>query len=566
MPRPLVPLLCLFCAVVSCPAAVVLNEVHYDPPGADGGAEFVELFNAGSAPVPLEGWTLEFANGAVGPVWSVRWRGGVEEVLAPGGFHLVVDRGWTGPAPDAVVSLGLQNGPDALRLRAPDGTTDLLGWGALEYAELSEGTPHPGAGGGLALARRPDGADSDRNFEDWTTAEPTPGVPNFPRFAAVVVEVAWEPPSLEGPGDTVEVRALVRNLGLDALPGGGVALIVGGETAAMASAGALPPTDEGELVWLWRPGTVGDFAPSLSWNVDAGALDLPLGRYRVGPPALRITEVAAAPRPGGSEWIELTAAGDVALELSDYALADEGGAPHELPARVLAPGERVVLAQDREALLDERRGLEAAGAPGECAAVDLALFVLEIPDGWPTLNNTPSGEAPFAERLRLLCDDQVVETAAIGGAGVEVLVGRSVERTGLAPGLATPWGVCTDPSGGTPACLNSLERGAAVGGALHLEPNPWDPLADPGLAVAFDVPAGATGWRLEVYDLWGQRRRDLGGDRFGPGARHRVWNGCDDRGTPLDSGAYVLVLTLSDAGGVLARRKALLAVRAGGRP
>jgi hypothetical protein len=551
-----------------CPARVVLNEVLYDPTGADGGAEFVELFNGGTAPVDLDGWRLDFANGAVGPDWATRWRGAAGETVAPGARYLIADRGWTGPAADAVVSLSLQNGPDAVRLVAADGTVDRLGYGTLTQAELYEGAPHPGATGGRALARRPDGADSDHNDIDWTPAVPTPGAPNFPRHAAACDGIACDPPSCEVPGEPVAVRVSVLNLGLEALPAGPVRLDADVASAADAETEALSPFAGATLDFSWRPAGVGDFDLWLEWPLPEGGLRLPVGRYHVGGSALLITEVAAAPAPGGSEWIELAATETGALQLADFALADEGGAPRGLPAYVLAPGERVVVAQDRAALLAERRRLALAGAPGECAAVDPAPFVLELSGGWPVLNNTPAAGAPFAERLRLIAaDGLVVDHVAIGCEGVEILVGRSVERTTLAPGSSAPWGVCTDPSGGTPACGNSLERSVSPGGPLALEPNPWDPQAQGGLAIGFELPPAAAGWRLEVFDAWGHRRRDLGGDRLGPGPRHRVWDGRDDDGGPLGAGAHVVVLTLQDAaGGVLQRWRTLLAVTAGGCP
>ena len=45
-------------SVVTCHAAVLLNEVLPNPSGA-GAAEWVELFNAGSTNVDLAGWTIE---------------------------------------------------------------------------------------------------------------------------------------------------------------------------------------------------------------------------------------------------------------------------------------------------------------------------------------------------------------------------------------------------------------------------------------------------------------------------------------------------------------------------
>ena len=170
--------------------AVVINEVYYDPPGADAGGEFVELFNPGPAAMALDGFRLEFANGADGPAWHIRWQGAPGDRLEAGAFFLVVDTGWIGPPGQAEVRLALQNGPDAIRLVAPDGATDILGWGEVAHAELAEGAPAPDVSG-LALARRPDGHDSGDNARDFRQNVPTPGQPNWPRFSPSVASLNW---------------------------------------------------------------------------------------------------------------------------------------------------------------------------------------------------------------------------------------------------------------------------------------------------------------------------------------------------------------------------------------
>ena len=157
----------LLLAVHPAAADPVLNEVLYDPPGADGGAEFVELLNTGTTPLDLAGVRLEFANGAAAPVWERRWEGAVGDSLAPGARWLIADSGWTGTeVPNVLVSLRLQNGPDAVRLRRGEIVLDRLGYGDLSDPSCYESAPHPGAAA-ASLGRRPDGADSDRNDRDW---------------------------------------------------------------------------------------------------------------------------------------------------------------------------------------------------------------------------------------------------------------------------------------------------------------------------------------------------------------------------------------------------------------
>ena len=67
-------------------AGLLLNEVLYDPPGADGDGEFVELIAAGDDSVRLADVRLEFCNGATPGDWELLWSG--ELALAPGALNL----------------------------------------------------------------------------------------------------------------------------------------------------------------------------------------------------------------------------------------------------------------------------------------------------------------------------------------------------------------------------------------------------------------------------------------------------------------------------------------------
>ena len=49
-------------AATPATAQVLINEIHYNPPGSDSvvGLEFVELYNAGGSAVDISGWELDF--------------------------------------------------------------------------------------------------------------------------------------------------------------------------------------------------------------------------------------------------------------------------------------------------------------------------------------------------------------------------------------------------------------------------------------------------------------------------------------------------------------------------
>src|SRR5262245_15283263 len=120
------PLILALCAPASHP---LIAEVFYDAVGDDTGLEFVELFNPLAMPFPLAGARLEAGDGAGPGRWTLRWTGAPEDTIRAGGRFVVGGAGVT-PAPDAVVPLDLQNGPDAVRIVWPDGATEVVGYGA----------------------------------------------------------------------------------------------------------------------------------------------------------------------------------------------------------------------------------------------------------------------------------------------------------------------------------------------------------------------------------------------------------------------------------------------------
>ena len=178
----------LLTAALSCAPAThpIVAEVYYDAPGVDTGYEFVEIWNTGDAPASLAGLRLEAGDGAGPGRWTLRWTGGpADSIRAHARF--VVGGALVVPAADRVVTLDLQNGPDAMRLVWPDGTSEVVGWGAHDFPEYYCGAPAPDVAGGQSLARIPDAAATGSNAGDFHPAEPSPGVANVrARDAALV--------------------------------------------------------------------------------------------------------------------------------------------------------------------------------------------------------------------------------------------------------------------------------------------------------------------------------------------------------------------------------------------
>jgi len=554
--------------------APVINEVYYDPEGADAGQEFVELYNAGPQPVSLSGVRLEFANGADGPVWQTRWEATAADTIASAGFFLIADRGWAAdPPPQAEVTLGLQNGPDAVRL-VRDGTAlDRVGYGDLQDAELYESQPAVDVASGQSLARRPDGQDTDANAVDLVAAEPTPGRMNFAVHAVSLVAVSCEPPSATLPGRDVILQFVLVGAGLESV-GPVAARLAVGSAVTVVELPLIEPGVEGYVTASFRPGSGGQSSLGLVIPLPtvADSLQLDLGTYYVGSAALRIAEVMAAPTAGG-EWIELVADAARPVVLAGYRLRDADGAWRTLPPLLLAPGERAVLVQDRVLFQTYWEQTWQAAGVQPCIVGNDWDRIVEL-SGWPTLNNSAPADRSYADRVILADTVGIIDHVDIGpgsaaGQG-EVVPGRSLER--LAPVAqgreSANWALCAVSVGGTPGCPNSVSLPGPTVGDLSLAPNPFRPAGGGEvLHIRFHLAAGNTAWDARIYDLWGRAVRDLGGDALGPGPRALIWDGLGDDGRPLPPGGYIVLVRWQDAGGNLTGgTKRLVALLEADRP
>lgn len=152
---------------------VVIQEVLFDPPGADGtGAlEFVEL--RGPAGASLEGWSLVGIDGVRGTTWlGPLW---LDLRLNDDGLAVV---GGTAVLSDLRLPSTLQNGPDGLALLGCDGTVgDAVAWGDPEgFAfAIGEGSAAMPPASGNSLARDAAGTDTGDNARDFSARPPSPG-------------------------------------------------------------------------------------------------------------------------------------------------------------------------------------------------------------------------------------------------------------------------------------------------------------------------------------------------------------------------------------------------------
>ncbi|MFT7616113.1 MAG: hypothetical protein ACI8Y7_000942 [Candidatus Woesearchaeota archaeon] len=125
----LITLLALVC-IVTVSANPLITSVYYNPPGPDAGQEYVELYNPTNTTISLLNYSVQKGNGAKEHDWTTVWVSD-NTTLAPFSYYLLGDV----TAADVSIKLGLQNGPDAVRLVLHDYSIDTIGYGNHTYSE-----------------------------------------------------------------------------------------------------------------------------------------------------------------------------------------------------------------------------------------------------------------------------------------------------------------------------------------------------------------------------------------------------------------------------------------------
>ncbi|MDQ2870073.1 MAG: lamin tail domain-containing protein, partial [Acidobacteriota bacterium] len=288
---------------------VVISQVY----GGGGNAgsvyknDFIELFNRGSSPVSLSGWSVQYASSA-GTTWQATILSGS---IAPGQYYLVQEAAGAGgtaslPAPDATGSIAMSatgakvalvNATAALSGACPSASVvDLVGYDGANCFEGSAAVP---ALSNTTAALRASGgcADTDNNAADFAVGAAAP------RNSASSLNVCGgstnpagsgaAAPSSAEPGDSVRLTVAVT-------PGANptsTGLLVSANLSALAGSSTQPFFDDGTN----GDATAGDGVFSYQIVIDGGTppgpRTLPFvvsdAQARTGSGSIALTVVAA---------------------------------------------------------------------------------------------------------------------------------------------------------------------------------------------------------------------------------------------------------------------------------
>ncbi len=522
---------------------VVINEVLYDPDGADAGREFIELYNGTGADICLHYHEVATGNGAHAGRWKSEWQGTRADTIRAGGFFVIGEEA-VRPAPDFITSLDLQNGPDACRLDSPGSAADVVGWGAHDFAEYYEGSPATGPAAGSSLGRSPDGIDTGDNSADFSPfPAPSPGDFNHPPFDLAVTRACLSRYAQPGHA-ALQVISNIANVGGSSCGAG-----------AWVHLACCGCRDSSRLDADIEPGAYRRIAVDIP-NVGEGLHGArlwqthPLDRWHhndtlatsilIWPAPVVVNEFIFKPASGGCEWVEVLNRSASFVSLEGWTLEDSGGKRRQLAEAgpLLAPGGYLLLVEDEDDFL--------AAYPGAgCAALKPA-------GGWPTLNDT-EGPRGYADMV-VLRDafgtrvDSVAYSAAWGKPG------RSVERidSQAKSERASNWSPHYGSSPASPGRPNSVSvTFSEPGGYLKIRPGTFSPDgdgADDLLSVSVEMPAPAV-VRLKVFDINGRPFKTLLDGDLVEERRITFWDGSVKDGRPAPIGVYIVLLEASPTGG-----------------
>ena len=431
----------------------IVTEVFYDATGDDTGFEFVELLNPTGEPWPLAMVRLESGDGSAPDRWTLRWTGGRADTVRPHA-RFVIGGARLDPPPDVLAALDLQNGPDAVRLVWPDGTIEVVGYGAHEFAQYACGAPAADVASGQSLARIPDTARFGSNALDFRAAAPSPGRANQPgRDAAVVLRSLAIDPMQPLPGEATRARIAVASRGATPFAAGEVALELLAQGVLLAARVLETPLAAETVhveIELAFPGA-GKFTLVARMNA---ALDEDASNnadsiaVRVGAGPLEVTEIQFHPARDEGEWVEVRNRAPDEIDLAEFLLGDRGGAR----GSVRAPLGGAWLGSDRFAVLVQDRPRFLAAYPG----LDTTRVLAVSP--WAALNN--SDDASGVADIVKLAERDGTPCASVPYRGSGVADGVPLERR--ADGS---WGPGSAPTGtplAAPRAFPALPRAFVV--------------------------------------------------------------------------------------------------------
>ena len=524
----------LFCLALN--AAIVINEVCYDPVGSDEGFEWIELYNNGCTSIQLEGakilsggssYTLQYTL----PFFELR----PQRYLLIGGESIITAQ--------LYYNFSFQNGgseTDGIQYVSSDGTyTDTVLYDSPNIFQLWDDHNCPGLNfaldvpAGYSLARIYDGCDTDNCTADFIAeAKPTPGLANRLHcdYALGIYEVERE-------NNYAQLNLWLKNLSsFSPLLTAELTITQNSELLVQQAIAPLAAFDSlcVNLAFYCNPEpfTVNLFLlddPDSTNNV----LTIPYDNATQA--SLYLNEFLAYPESGNQEWIEIYSAQGAP---GTYYIADSSAA--KIRFVLPAVSGYFVICQNPDALLLRYP---------ECPASSIILA-----ESWTYLNN--DGDC-------LVLKNETGALDSLNYTGEEIIKGVSRER--VLVDSTSIWQNCYSEKGGTPGFPNSTlpQTELPAPGKVTLTGSPCDAKKGEKISLTYNFSAPENRITCNVYDLRGSKICSIADYALVNASGILYWNGCKQNGTFAPRGLYIILWEAQNASGGKITRKQLTAVLKG---
>lgn len=529
---------------------VFINEIMFAPPAAQ--PEWVELFNAQDAAVPLADWVLQDESNTRAVIKN-------KISLPPRSYRVLAassSLAATFNIPDSLVIVldnfpTLNNSGDILLLRDFSGAV-------IDSAAYQ---PNWGATG---IAAEKIWFERENVTANWQPSRDarggTPGTLNSvsPRENDLAIIRLRFDPAAPRANESVQLIATIRNAGRRPSERFIVTLahdrnhddtIQSGEEIGRVEVNQSMLPEDSILVrqtWPQPPSGRNRLLATITAALDAETgNNLLAGKFAVGYPArsVVINEIYYAPRSGEAEWVEFYNRSAQPVDLAAWRWRDA-----DASAFVALPDSAPMLAPGAFALF-------AAGRNVAFADPDANVMV---PKNWLTLNNDRETLVLMDFHGRM--QDSLSFSSKWGGD-----TGIALERINpnLAGNDSSNWSSSVATSGSTPGQRNSIFTEVIPARAtIAVAPQPFSPDGDGHddfAVIQFQVPATTATAEVKIFDVRGRLVHHLLSNTP-VGATHEVlWNGRNENNEPLPTGIYIVYLqAIQPSGGVLVEARTTL--------
>ncbi len=530
----------IFAFLLSSP---VINEVMYNPAGPESGAgtpgdrnEFIEIYNSANVPVDLRGChiaDLQECDSIIPyPDSSIldKYPSVIlnTTVVPPRGFALILD-------PEYVAQCTLYPQP----YNIPEGTVILsphdtdIGNGLSENDRIYLISPagdtldsYPGSissPDGFSVERRDPNAPGTPDNWRVSLSGSTPGSINSvsrKAYFTVIPNSVLTIPEDPEPGNTIVLKFLVHNCGLEALRTLQIQVNINDNIFSDELEFDVPPEDTGQVELNIGSFPEGYFNMVLNivGRTATDSFSFVLNKtLRVGIGPVIINEIMY---DDSAEWVEIYNRTTKSIDLAGMRIKDMTSresspfSPFEL-----VPGEYRVITADFTKFKDRFP---------ECHCVD---SIGEM----PTLNN--SHETVFLIDSTGTILDAVEYRSSWGGNS-----GRSLER--LSPQVSSKirsnWATCQDPQGGTPCMRNSISVESNTSKILALSCAILSKSTGKAITISYSLPEGPSKAKVIIFDSMGRVVRRLFSGDSPTGSGTILFDGRDDSGSFLPVGLYII--------------------------